>query len=155
MASLGSNELKPKSSDSNIEFRLRFSSVNVLQWNEHVISMFKSSHQWLQRNLSKWQFPVQPISSKWRYFRFSVRSKSLILPRQQISGVKPTFVERRDVAGPNWWTHEAIITSLLRGNPAATPFWRNSEVIARITSCVHWVEAKLKVCRNHKTISSI
>ena len=34
------------------------------------------------------------------------------------------------------WTHDVMITSLLRQNDVATSFWRNNDVI--ITSCVRW-----------------
>ena len=50
---------------------------------ETKISSFRQNfHHLLQRKLSKWQLPVQPvmqISSKWEYFRFSVRREWISL----------------------------------------------------------------------------
>ena len=40
------------------------------------------------------------------------------------------------------WTHDVIMTSLLRQNGVATSFWRDNDVI--ITSCVRWAVTKFK-----------
>ena len=48
------------------------------------------------------------------------------------------------------WTHDVLITSLLRPNDVATSFWCTNKVT--ITSCVHWVASFYKPLSN-KTLT--